>query len=108
MTEDQDRIMEAICKLPPTRGELSDAAKLEADIQELTARYKSVVRDMLIVATCPDTPERILGLVNDEISFTTQSLLDRLDTRNLHTIERLLPTLLAFDDLNLLAPERCN
>jgi hypothetical protein len=61
-----------------------------------------MVRDVLIVISNPDTPEQIVNVMSDEIQFQTRAMLDRLDVRRLETVEKFLPALLAFQDLDLL------
>jgi hypothetical protein len=79
-----------------------DTFKLNADIDELTERYKPMVRDVLIVVTNPDTPEQLVNAMSDELQFQTRDLLDRLNAKRLETVEKFLPLLLAFSDLDLL------
>jgi hypothetical protein len=96
--------VKAICDLI---GE-QDAMRLNADIEELTARYKPMVRDVLIVVTNPDTPQQLANAMSDEIQFQTRDLLDRVNAKRLESVEKFLPLLLAFDDLNLLVPTSDN
>jgi hypothetical protein len=87
-----------ICELISER----DTLKLSADIDELTERYKPMVRDVLIVITNPDSPEQLVNVMSDELQFQTKDLLDRVNAKKLESIERFLPLLLAFNDLDLL------
>lgn len=79
-----------------------DSFRLNADIDELTQRYRPMVRDVLIVVTNPDTPEQLVNAMSDELQFQTRELLDRLNAKRLETVEKFLPLLLAFNDLDLL------
>jgi hypothetical protein len=92
---------EAVQKICELIGE-QDSMRLNADIEELVSRYKPMVRDVLIVISNPDTPEQIVNVMSDEIQFQTRAMLDRLDVRRLETVEKFLPALLAFQDLDLL------
>ena len=91
---------------PKVHEQSNESLKLNQDIQELESRYKPVVRDVLIVLSNPDTPGHLLTVMEDEVQFQTRSLLDRLDTHKLETVEQFLPLLMAFEDLNLLAPQQ--
>lgn len=67
--------VQKICELV---GE-QDSMRLNADIDELTERYKPMVRDVLIVVSNPDTPEQLVNAMHDELQFQTRELLGRLN-----------------------------
>jgi hypothetical protein len=91
----------AVQKICELIGE-QDSMRLNADIDELTERYNPMARDVLIVVSNPDTPEQLVNAMHDELQFQTRELLDRLNAKRLETIEKFLPILLAFNDLDLL------
>ncbi|HZF41479.1 MAG TPA: hypothetical protein VE715_21860 [Blastocatellia bacterium] len=94
----KDDPVQSICDLISQ----NDSLKLKADIDELTNRYRPMVRHVLIVVTNPDTPGQIINVMSDELQYQVRSMLDRIDARRLETVENFLPLLLAFQDLDLL------
>ena len=81
-----------------------DSHTMHHSIAELSAQYRNVVRDALIVVTNPASPQHLVYVMSDEIQYELRELLERVDPHKLESVEAFLPLLLTFDELGLLTP----